>query len=126
MRPIAEIVQELVETTTADIIYSDDSFLVFRIDDLGAILSVGGGWDHIAVSYIARTPTYQEMKLVKRLCFRDDEWAYELHPPPDKYVSIHGNALHLWRPQEEPWRPPPIDVLMHPAKQGKDRAHQQP
>jgi hypothetical protein len=127
MKPIAEIVQVLVETTEADVVYSDESFLVFRFGDLGAVVAVGGGWDHIAVSYLARTPTYQEMKFVKRLCFEDSEWAYEVHPPPNKYISIHDNALHLWRPQYGPWRDPPLDVLMDPAAFERDSgSHIQP
>lgn len=118
MKPIAEIVQVLVETTEADVVYSDESFLVFRFGDLGAVVAVGMNWDHVVVSHIGRTPTYQEMKLVKRLCFHDHEWAYEVHPPPSEYISVHDNALHLWRPINGPWRPPPLAVLMDPAAQG--------
>jgi hypothetical protein len=63
------------------------------------VLSNGGGWDHVSVSLSNRTPRYQEMKMVKRMCFKSDEWAMELHPPPSSYVSVHPYVLHLWRPQ---------------------------
>lgn len=72
--------------------------LVFLIGRLRVVLSTGGGWDHVSVSLSDRTPRYQEMKMIKLLCFRPDEWAIELHPPPSRYVSIHPYVLHMWRP----------------------------
>lgn len=115
MKPMAEIVQVLVETTDAVVVYSDSTFLVFRFGDLGVVAACGDGWDHVVVSYIGRTPVYQEMKLIKRLCFEDWEWAYEVHPPVSEYISIHHNALHIWMPHDGVWRPPPVCILMDPA-----------
>jgi len=47
------------------------------------------------------------MAYIKKLFFRDDETAMELHVPASDHISDHDNCLHLWRPQEvEIPRPP--------------------
>lgn len=71
------------------------------------IFSCDEGWDHISVSLNSRTPKYQEMKAVKKLFFKDDEWAIEYHPPEKDYVNIHSNVLHIWRPHKEAIPVPP-------------------
>jgi hypothetical protein len=65
-------------------------------------VSDGGGWDHVSVSVDAnprRCPTWEEMCIVCRLFFRSDEWAMQLHPPPDQNINLAEHCLHLWRPQ---------------------------
>ena len=114
MKTVQEITDILFYVDGASVHHKDDEFLIFQIGDLGVVVSLVGGWDHVVVSVIDRTPTYQEMKAIKRLCFRDDEWAYELHPPPSDYISVHDNALHMWRPQDGVWRVPPVEVFMKP------------
>jgi hypothetical protein len=126
MKSISEIIDELFYIDGAFVYHKDDEFLLFTIGDLGVLLSLVKGWDHLAVSVRGRTPTYQEMKAVKRLCFRDDEWAYELHPAVDDYISIHENALHIWRPQDGVWRVPPVDVFMKPWGDGDKSGHINP
>lgn len=79
---------------------------------LNVIASDGGGWDHVSVSRRNRCPNWTEMEHVKRLFFRDDETAMELHVPPSDHLSPHPTCLHLWRPtdgQEIP-RPPSFMV----------------
>jgi hypothetical protein len=78
---------------------------------LRVIASSGEGWDHVSVSRPNRCPNWAEMEQVKRLFFRDDETAMQLHVPVVDHVSYHPNCLHLWRPldQEIP-RPPAIMV----------------
>lgn len=76
--------------------------LTFIIGQIRVIVSTGEGWDHVSVSLAHRCPRYEEMKMVKRLCFKPDEWAFELHAPPSKHISIHPYVLHLWRPQNVP------------------------
>lgn len=71
------------------------------------LASNGGGWDHLSVSLPDRCPTWEEMKEIKGLFFRQDEWAVEYHPPADDNISIHPFCLHLWRPQYEPLPTPP-------------------
>jgi len=65
---------------------------------LAAIWSCDLGWDHVSVSCRKRTPKYQEMKFMKRLFFRPDEWAVEYHPADENYISTNDNVLHIWRP----------------------------
>ena len=78
---------------------------------LTVIASCGGGWEHISVSTPVRCPTWDEMEHIKRLFFRDDETAMQLHVPPSDHVNCHPFCLHLWRPMgvEIP-RPPSMMV----------------
>lgn len=78
---------------------------------LKVIASSGEGWDHVSVSLPDRCPTWAEMEQVKRLFFRDDETAMQLHVPPSDHVNCHPFCLHLWRPHDvEIPRPPSIMV----------------
>lgn len=78
---------------------------------LVTVASASDGWDHVSVSRKNRTPNWQEMEQIKRLFFRDDETAMQLHVPPEDHVNMHPNVLHLWRPQAvEIPRPPSIMV----------------
>lgn len=79
--------------------------------DLRIIASNGEGWDHVSVSRANRCPNWPEMEQVKRLFFRDDETAMQLHVPPADHINCHPNCLHLWRPHgvEIP-RPPAFMV----------------
>lgn len=81
------------------------------LGDMMLVLSVGAGWDHVSVSLPYRVPAYEEMKAIKRLCFRDDEWAMELHAPPSNHISRHPYCLHLWRPQDVPIPIPPETMV---------------
>lgn len=81
------------------------------------IASSGEGWDHVSVSRRNRCPNWPEMEHVKRMFFRDDETAMQLHVPPTDHVNCHPYCLHLWRPHgiEIP-RPPSIMVGPDSAK----------
>lgn len=65
---------------------------------LMVIASSGEGWDHVSVSRVNRCPNWQEMEHIKRLFFRDEETAMQLHLPPKDHISVHPYCLHLWRP----------------------------
>lgn len=80
-----------------------------RVDgvELHVVASIGLGWDHVSVSRRKRPPNWAEMEQVKRLFFKDDETAMQLHVPPTDHISFHPHCLHLWRPQHcEIPRPP--------------------
>lgn len=68
---------------------------------LTVIASTGGGWDHVSVSTAGRAPTWDEMEYVKRLFFKDNETAMQLHVRPSDHIKLHPHCLHLWRPQDE-------------------------
>lgn len=80
----------------------------FPNSQLKVIASSGEGWDHVSVSRRDRCPSWEEMEFVKRLFFKDDETAMQLHVPPTKHINNHPYVLHLWRPQgvEIPLPPP--------------------
>jgi hypothetical protein len=69
-------------------------------------------WDHVSVSLKEdRCPTWEEMEFIKRLFFRDDETAMQLHVPEVEHINCNPYVLHLWRPQNEVIpRPPAIMV----------------
>jgi hypothetical protein len=76
---------------------------------LGVVVSSGGGWDHVSVSRRERCPTWTELEQVKRIIFKDDEVAMQLHVPSKDHISLHPYCLHLWRPndgREIPLPPP--------------------
>jgi len=68
--------------------------------NLAVIASSDLGWDHVSVSLTNRCPNWLEMEQVKRMFFREDEWAMQLHAPPSDHISVHPNCLHIWRPQQ--------------------------
>lgn len=69
------------------------------------------GWEHVSVSTQFRSPTWQEMCLIKDLFWRDDEVVFQLHPARKDWINCHQFTLHLWRKRgEEPPLPPGILV----------------
>lgn len=76
-------------------------------DFLRVIASNAGGWDHVSVSLAKRCPTWAEMERVKRLFFKPEEMAMQLHVPVEAHINFHNFCLHLWRPHKgEIPRPP--------------------
>jgi hypothetical protein len=73
--------------------------VVFRGENLMVVVSHGMGWDHVSVSHQRRTPNWYELEHVKRMFFKDDEVAMQLHMPVADHISVHPHCLHLWRPQ---------------------------
>jgi hypothetical protein len=82
--------------------YGDETCGVFEVPTvdgrLRVIASSGEEWDHVSVSLPNRCPDWQEMEGVKRLFFKDDETAMQLHVPPADHINHHPFCLHLWRP----------------------------
>lgn len=81
----------------------------------GAVISViasnGDGWDHVSVSLPNRCPTWTEMDFIKRMFFKDDEVAFQLHPAKQDHINIHNFCLHLWRPQSSDIKLPPTYMV---------------
>ena len=75
--------------------------------EMRVIASTGVGWDHVSVSRKNRCPNWPEMDRIKRLFFRDNECAMQLHVPVDDHISVHPNCLHLWRPTKQDIPRPP-------------------
>lgn len=83
----------------------------FEGRELLVAASYGMGWDHVSVSVPNRTPNWREMEYVKRLFFKDDEWAMQLHAPPAKHINVHPYCLHMWRPQTQDI-PVPAEIMI--------------
>lgn len=90
--------------------YGDHKGGVFRIPSicnrsvmLVAIACSSDGWDHVSVSLEERIPFWVEMEQVKRLFFKPNEIAFQLHPAEKDYIdgswpggrALH--TLHIWR-----------------------------
>jgi hypothetical protein len=83
------------------------------------IASDGYGWDHVSISRTTRCPNWPEMSHVKSLFFRDDEYAFQLHPPKADHINFHPYCLHLWRPQTGELALPP-KWMVGPAMASSD------
>lgn len=77
--------------------------LLHIISDDGATT----GWEHVSVSAVNRTPTWEEMHSVKKLFWPSHEVVMQLHPAESEYVNIHEHVLHLWRPKNADIPTPP-------------------
>lgn len=69
------------------------------------------GWEHVSVSLRFRTPTWEEMCLVKDLFWRDDEVVLQFHPAKKDYVNNHDHCLHMWRPLKQEIQTPPTQTI---------------
>lgn len=87
---------------------------------LKVIASAGFGWDHVSVSLPNRCPNWHEMEKVKRLFFKDDETAMQLHVPPSDHLSFHPHCLHLWRPHDVEIPRPPAALVGAPIRETED------
>lgn len=75
------------------------------------LASSGGGWDHVSVSTPVRCPTWEEMETIKRMFFREDECAMQLHPPLNQYRNCHPFCLHIWKPLYQEIPLPPLEFV---------------
>lgn len=69
------------------------------------------GWDHVSVSYMGRTPTWEEMDTIKRMFFKPSEVAMQLHVETKNHINIHPYVLHLWRPTDQHVPLPPKEFV---------------
>ena len=78
------------------------------------VASSGEGWDHLSVSLEKRCPSWYEMEQVRRLFFKPDEVAMQLHVPAKRHINLHPNCLHIWRPHNREIPLPP-DWMVGPS-----------
>ena len=67
---------------------------------MGSIIcSKGGGWEHVSVSPRQKRhiPSWDDMCLIKNICWNEDEEVIQIHPAKADYVNNLPNCLHLWR-----------------------------
>lgn len=65
----------------------------------------GRRWLHASMSAPRRLPTYDELKLLKRVWIGPGLTAYQVFAPDAKHVNIHPNCLHLWACLDGPVTP---------------------
>lgn len=84
-----------------------------RRGEVHVIVSSDGGWDHVSVSGENRCPTWNEMEFIKRIFFKEDETAMQLHVPPSDHINCNPFVLHMWRPLNEltPIPRPPASMV---------------
>jgi len=78
---------------------------------LKVLATTGEGWDHVSVSLPSRTPTWAEMDRIKRMFFRPDEVAMQLHVAVTDHINVHNYTLHLWRPTNQTIPLPPKEFV---------------
>lgn len=67
------------------------------------------GWQHVSVSlpdYPAKTPSWEEMCIVKNLFWEDTELVVQFHVPSNDHIN-RAQVLHLWRPSKATIPTPP-------------------
>lgn len=74
---------------------------------LNFIFSYQMGWEHLSVSMPSRTPTWEQMCVMKDIFWNKNEACVEYHPREEDYVNNHKHCLHIWRPTHEPLPTPP-------------------
>lgn len=84
---------------------SDGMAGAFVLGSLLRVISSGpagwrgnGPWEHVSVSLEHRIPSWNEMNFVKAVFWGEEECVVQFHPPKSKYVNVHPNCLHLWKP----------------------------
>ena len=83
--------------------------------ELHFIFSWAMGFEHLSVSTPTRTPTWEEMCIMKDIFWKDDEECMQVHPKKENYIDNMKYCLHIWRPinQKIPM-PPNIMVGLRP------------
>lgn len=80
------------------------------------IASTGQKWEHLSIHIAARknqqkTPTWNQMCLIKDLFWGKDDLVVQFHAPASMWKNHHPAVLHLWRPIDEAVPFPPSMLL---------------
>ena len=67
---------------------------------LNFIFSYQLGWEHLSVSMPNKTPTWDQMCIMKDIFWNKDECCIQYHPKEEDYVNNHPHCLHIWKPRE--------------------------
>lgn len=79
----------------------------FNNKKLNFIFSYQMGWEHLSVSMPNKTPSWEQMCMMKDIFWGEDECCVEYHPRKEDYVNNHEHCLHIWKPTEEHLPTPP-------------------
>jgi hypothetical protein len=78
-------------------------YVITSVDEIN-----GAQWFHISVSRKSRTPSYEDLAMVKAEFVRDDVPAYQVFPKKMEHRNFHPNCLHLWVPLGDDPFPDPL------------------
>lgn len=79
----------------------------FNNKKLNFIFSYQMGWEHLSVSMPSKTPSWEQMCMMKNIFWNEDEACVEYHPKKEDYVNNHKHCLHIWKPTNEVLPLPP-------------------
>lgn len=77
---------------------------MIKLPDCGTCSVIWGnnedGYEHVSVSPKRKfkTPTWDDMCVLKDIFFEEEEEVYQIHPKKSEYVDMVNNCLHLWKP----------------------------
>lgn len=73
------------------------------------IASDDEGWEHVSITIRDknRTPTWQEMGIIKDIFWDETDCCVQYHPPKSEYVNNHPYCLHIWRSKDQSLPMPP-------------------
>ena len=86
--------------------------------NLNFIFSYQLGWEHLSVSMPNKTPSWEQMCMMKDIFWGEDEVCMQLHPAKENYIDNMPYCLHIWRPiNKEIPTPPNLMVGIRTDKQ---------
>lgn len=88
---------------------------------LNFIFSYQLGWEHLSVSMPGKTPSWDQMCVMKNIFWNENEACVEYHPKKEEYVNDHEHCLHIWKPTEVELPTPPTILVgfTNPAEKYK-------
>lgn len=89
--------------------------------NLNFIFSYQLGWEHLSVSMPNKTPSWEQMCMMKDIFWGEDEVCVEYHPRKEEYVNNHPHCLHIWKPRDVEMPTPP-SILVGFRNEEKKRA----
>lgn len=75
------------------------------------IFSYQLGWEHLSVSMPSKTPSWDQMCIMKDIFWNEEETCIEYHPKKSDYINNHKHCLHIWKPTEE-YLPTPPSIMV--------------
>lgn len=102
MRAIDVIKERMVNAGYMIVAEGKDGFSAAMIDEdkpkTMVICSWGKQWDHVSISHLDCTPSWETMCEIKDLVWHDSECCVQYHPAKKDYVNQHECCLHIWKP----------------------------
>jgi len=80
------------------------------------VFSYGLGWEHLSVSTPSKTPSWEQMCMMKDIFWEDDEACVQYHPKKEDYINNHQYCLHIWKPLNEELPLPPSILVGFKSK----------